>query len=54
MRAQYSQQIVKVYLHAAGIFSTDLMREPTGSIVDEVDREELLEALALAEAAAKV
>lgn len=45
MRAQYSQQIVKAYLHAAGVFSTDLMREPTGTRVDDVDREELLTAV---------
>jgi dihydrodipicolinate synthase/N-acetylneuraminate lyase len=45
MRTQYSQQIVKAYLKAAGLFSTDLMREPSGSAVDDIDREELLDAL---------
>jgi 4-hydroxy-tetrahydrodipicolinate synthase len=50
MRAQYSQQIVKAYLHALGMFSTDLMREPAGSVVDEIDREEVLDAIARAEA----
>jgi hypothetical protein len=49
MRAQYSQQIVKAYLHAVGVFSTDVMREPAGSAVDEIDREELLDAVAQAE-----
>ena len=49
MRAQYSQQIVKAYLHAIGVFSTDVMREPAGSAVDEIDREELLAAVARAE-----
>jgi 4-hydroxy-tetrahydrodipicolinate synthase len=45
VRAQYSQQIVKAYLKAAGLFSTDLMREPSGSAVDDIDREELLDAI---------
>ena len=54
LRAQYSQQIVKAYLRAAGIFSTDLMREPVGSVVDEIDAEELLAAVDLASAPATV
>jgi 4-hydroxy-tetrahydrodipicolinate synthase len=45
MRAQYGQQIVKVYLRAAGVFSTDLMREPVGSVLDQIDAEELLAAI---------
>ena len=49
MRAQYSQQIVKAYLHAIGVFSTDLMREPAGSRVDDVDLAELLDAIERAE-----
>jgi dihydrodipicolinate synthase/N-acetylneuraminate lyase len=49
MRAQYSQQIVKAYLRAIGVFSTDVMREPAGSAVDDIDREELLDAIAQAE-----
>ncbi|MDP8922536.1 MAG: dihydrodipicolinate synthase family protein [Chloroflexota bacterium] len=48
IRAQYSQQVVKAYLHAIGVFSTDLMREPAGSAVDQIDREELLDAVARA------
>ena len=49
MRAQYSQQIVKSYLQARCIFSTDVMREPAGASIDEIDRDELLAALAAAE-----
>lgn len=49
MRAQYSQQIVKAYLRTVGVFSTDVMREPAGSAVDDIDREELLDAIAQAE-----
>ncbi len=48
LRAQCSQQIVKLYLKTAGIFSTANMREPRGPRVDQIDAEELLAAVELA------
>lgn len=50
LRAQYSHQIGKAYLREIGIFSTELVREPGGLPVDEIDRDELLRAIARAEA----
>jgi 4-hydroxy-tetrahydrodipicolinate synthase len=50
LRGQYAHQIGKAYLKALGIFSTELVREPAGAIVDDVDRDEIMRAVARAEA----
>jgi 4-hydroxy-tetrahydrodipicolinate synthase len=45
MRSQYSHQIGKAYLRHIGIFSTTYVREPGGSPVDEIDLDELVQAI---------
>jgi 4-hydroxy-tetrahydrodipicolinate synthase len=50
LRGQYSHQIGKAYLKRLGIFSTEVVREPAGAVLDDVDREEIMRAVARAEA----
>ena len=50
LRGQYSHQIGKAYLKQLGIFTTELVREPAGATLDDVDRDEIMRAVARAEA----
>jgi 4-hydroxy-tetrahydrodipicolinate synthase len=50
LRAQFSHQIGKAYLHHLGIFSTTSIREPAGQPLDPIDLDELLRAVERAEA----
>jgi 4-hydroxy-tetrahydrodipicolinate synthase len=50
LRGQYSHQIGKAYLKQLGIFSTEYVREPAGAALDDVDRDEIMRAVAQAEA----
>jgi 4-hydroxy-tetrahydrodipicolinate synthase len=50
LRGQYAHQIGKAYLKQLGIFSSELVREPAGQAVDDVDRDEIMRAVARAEA----
>ncbi len=45
LRAQFSHQIGKAYLHHLGIFSTTGIREPAGQPLDAIDLDELLRAV---------
>jgi 4-hydroxy-tetrahydrodipicolinate synthase len=45
MRSQYSHQIGKAYLRHIGIFSTTFVREPAGTPADEIDLNELVQAV---------
>lgn len=49
LRAQFSHQIGKAYLHHLGIFSTTGIREPAGPPLDAIDLDELLRAVERAE-----
>jgi 4-hydroxy-tetrahydrodipicolinate synthase len=49
LRGQYAHQIGKAYLKHLGIFSTELVREPAGPTLDDVDRDEIMRAVARAE-----
>lgn len=53
IRAQFSHQIGKAYLHHLGIFSTTGIREPAGAPLDAIDLDELLRAVARAETASR-
>jgi 4-hydroxy-tetrahydrodipicolinate synthase len=50
LRGQYAHQIGKAYLKQLGIFSTELVREPAGAPLDDVDRDEIMRAVARADA----
>lgn len=50
LRGQYSHQVGKAYLKQLGIFSTELVREPAGATLDNIDREEIMRAVERAEA----
>jgi 4-hydroxy-tetrahydrodipicolinate synthase len=49
LRGQYSHQVGKAYLKQLGIFSTEYVREPAGAGLDDVDRDEIMRAVAQAE-----